>query len=84
MSPKRLSTAAIACAAALLVAGCHNGAPASGGATASAGPWRVLFDGTSLDAWRGYKNTPAPAGWHIAAGTLAKDTPVADLVTKDE
>jgi len=46
--------------------------------------WKVLFDGTSLDAWRGYKSTIVPAAWHIAGGTLAKDTPVADIVSKDE
>ena len=54
-------------------------------ATASQGSaWRVLFDGTSLDAWRGYKSDVVPAAWHIAGGTLAKDTPVADIVSKDE
>jgi hypothetical protein len=46
--------------------------------------WQVLFDGKSLDAWRGYKGAPIPSGWHIAEGTLAKDAPVADIVTKDE
>jgi len=46
--------------------------------------WRVLFDGTSLDAWRGYKGAPVPAGWRIENGTLAKDKPVADIVSKDE
>ncbi len=47
-------------------------------------PWRTLFDGTSLDAWRGYKDAPIPSGWRIADGTLAKDSPVADIVTRDE
>ena len=47
-------------------------------------PWRVLFDGSSLAAWRGYKDTPVPSGWRIADGTLAKDVPVADIVSKDE
>jgi hypothetical protein len=56
--------------------------PQSAGAQRSA--WRVLFDGTSLDAWRGYSSTIIPPAWHIAAGTLAKDTPVADVVSKDE
>src|SRR3954453_6358433 len=52
---------------------------------AQPGPqWRTLFDGTSLDAFRGYKNTPVPAGWKIADKTLAKDAPVADIVSKDE
>ena len=56
--------------------------PQSAGAQRSA--WRVLFDGTSLDAWRGYSSTIIPPAWHIAGGTLAKDTPVADIVSKDE
>jgi hypothetical protein len=46
--------------------------------------WRVLFDGKSLDAWRGYKTDKVPPGWHITDGVLAKETPVADIVSKDE
>src|SRR5262245_3319920 len=46
--------------------------------------WKTLFDGTSLDAWRGYKGSPIPEGWRIESGTLAKDKPVADIVSKDE
>src|SRR6516225_8464646 len=46
--------------------------------------WRPLFDGTSMNAWRGYKTDTVPAGWHIADGTLAKETPVGDLVSKEE
>src|SRR3954466_15178686 len=46
--------------------------------------WRILFDGKTLDAWRGYRNTPVPSGWKIEGGALVKNTPVADLVTKDE
>lgn len=46
--------------------------------------WRVLFDGKSLDSWRGYKSDTVPAGWHIVDGTLAKEAPVADIVSKDE
>src|SRR5206468_2402479 len=38
--------------------------------------WRALFDGTSLDAWRGYKSDKVPAGWRIVDRTLAKDAPV--------
>lgn len=47
-------------------------------------PWRVLFDGTSLDAWRGYKGAPIPPGWRIEGNTLAKSVPVTDIVTKDQ
>jgi hypothetical protein len=56
----------------------------TGACGTAASPWRTLFDGKSLDAWRGYNNTPIPSGWNIAGGTLAKDAPVADIVTKDE
>ncbi len=50
----------------------------------SAPPWRPLFDGKSLDAWRGYKTDNIPEGWRIDQGTLTKDKPVADIVTKDQ
>jgi hypothetical protein len=46
--------------------------------------WRVLFDGTSLKDWKGYKTDAVPAGWKIENGTLAKDAPVADIVSRDE
>jgi len=50
----------------------------------SAAKWRVLFDGTSLDAWRGYKSDKVPVGWKIVDRTLAKDGRVEDIVSKDE
>lgn len=79
----RLARLAPVLAAATLLAGCRPASLATGPAP-SAGPWRTLFDGSSLDAWRGYKGTAVPSGWHISGNTLAKDTPVADIVTKDE
>jgi hypothetical protein len=50
----------------------------------SAMEWRSLFDGASLKEWRGYKTDKIPDGWRIESGTLAKDKPVADIVSKDE
>src|SRR5262245_10688229 len=47
-------------------------------------PWRALFDGSSLDAWRGYKSDRVPSGWRIVDGSLAKDVRVADVVSMDE
>ena len=47
-------------------------------------PWRALFDGSSLNAWRGYKSASVPDGWRIADGTLAKDGHAGDLITKDQ
>jgi len=48
------------------------------------GAWRPLFDGTSTDAWRGYKTQTMPAGWHIQDGVLTKTGAVEDIVTKDQ
>jgi hypothetical protein len=54
--------------------------PVSRGRTDS--NWRVLFDGTSLSQWRGYKDEAVPAGWRIADGALVKDGSVGDLMTR--
>jgi len=45
--------------------------------------WVVLFDGTSLDAWKGYRRADVPSAWRIAEGTLhfAPDGQRGDLVT---
>jgi hypothetical protein len=45
--------------------------------------WKVLFDGKSTAAWHGYKQAGMPAGWSIVDGTLAKDKPVDDIMTKE-
>ena len=46
--------------------------------------WKILFDGTSLNAFRGYKVDTVPAGWSIVDGTLAKTDKVGDLMTRDQ
>ena len=46
--------------------------------------WRLLFDGSNLSAWRGYKAADVPEGWHVANGTLTKEKPVEDIVSKEE
>ena len=50
----------------------------------SAGAWHSLFDGTTLDKWRGYKSDRPPAGWKVAGGALVKDERVDDIMTRDE
>ena len=60
------------------------GAALFGEASQSTTKWRVLFDGTSLDAWRGYKIDKVPPGWTIADGSLLKQASVGDIVSKDE
>ena len=46
--------------------------------------WQTLFDGKSLDAWRGYKTETIPDGWRIEQGTLAKDGHVGDLISREQ
>ena len=56
----------------------------SAAAAPKPGPWKTLFDGKSLSAWRGYKSETVPEGWTVVDGTLTKTTPVKDIVSKDE
>jgi Domain of Unknown Function (DUF1080) len=56
----------------------------TGSTIEAAGAWKTLFDGKSLDAWRGYKSQTMPAGWRIEGGALVKDDRVPDIITKDQ
>src|SRR5262245_27001181 len=49
-----------------------------------AGGWHMLFDGTSMPAWRGYKADALPAGWRVADGVLSKDAAVPDIISRDQ
>src|SRR5262245_56343811 len=72
-------------AATLALAACGPSSSASGTPmSTNAETWRVLFDGKSLDAWRGFKSDAVPEGWRIADGALTKDVPVPDIVSRDE
>jgi len=46
--------------------------------------WRLLFDGTSLNGWRGYKAETPPAGWRAANGELIRDGAGGDLMTAEQ
>jgi 3-keto-disaccharide hydrolase len=47
--------------------------------------WTVLFDGSSIDKFRGYNMQTFPASWKVEDGALVTQTgvPNVDLVTKD-
>jgi hypothetical protein len=51
--------------------------------TSQAGGWRMLFDGTSMAAWRGFKSDALPAGWRAVDGVLSKDGAVPDIISRD-
>lgn len=46
--------------------------------------WTVLFDGSSLEAWRGFKADTVPAGWRIEDGALARVDGGGDIITKEQ
>jgi hypothetical protein len=48
------------------------------------GASRPLFDGTSMQAWRGYKSDALPPGWRVADGVLSKDGAVPDIISRDQ
>jgi len=47
------------------------------------GAWRSLFDGKTLDGWRGYQMIRAPVGWRAEGGVLSKRYPTEDLISVD-
>lgn len=69
----------------LAAAACSRGgapAPAADGPdgavrSASSGEWEILFDGSGLDRWRGFRRDDVPGAWSIQDGVLAF-TPVDD------
>ncbi len=76
-----LSTAALqGCASGSQTASVSAAAPAR----KKLGPWRPLFDGKNMDAWRGYKMTTMPPAWKIVDGTLTKSVTTEDIITRDE
>jgi hypothetical protein len=52
-------------------------------ATEQADGWRLLFDGTSLAGWRGYRQTTAPDGWKVVDGAITRVGRGGDLVTAE-
>jgi hypothetical protein len=70
--------------AALLLALFCIGAQAPAQERSGGDGWRALFDGESLQGWRGWLAAGVPAGWHVVAGTLAKEGEVDDLVTREK
>lgn len=46
--------------------------------------FRLLFDGTSTNGWRGYRAATMPEGWTASGGSLMKTHPTTDIITTDE
>jgi hypothetical protein len=46
--------------------------------------WTLLFDGTSLAAWRGYQQAELPPEWMAVNGTMTKVKTTNDIVTREQ
>src|SRR5258708_6398908 len=46
--------------------------------------WQLLFDGTTLNGWRGFKDEKPGTGWIVANGELTTPGHIGDLVTVGE
>ena len=91
-SPHPLPFTAVATA--LLIVAC-GGAPKSNPTQDAGGPntltaaqqadgWKLLFDGRTMDAWRGYQQQDVPPGWKVVDGTISKDSSTGDIMTRDQ
>ncbi|MBW1881614.1 MAG: DUF1080 domain-containing protein [Deltaproteobacteria bacterium] len=43
--------------------------------------WRLLFDGATLDGWRGFRQERAPDGWKVVDGALTRVGAGGDIIT---
>jgi len=46
--------------------------------------WKLLFDGSNADAWRVYRSQSGSPGWSSKDGTLAKNGPTDDIITREQ
>jgi hypothetical protein len=46
--------------------------------------WRLLFDGQTLNGWRGYGMQTMPAGWAAVDGALTRSARAEDIITTDQ
>lgn len=46
--------------------------------------WRLLFDGSTTDGWRGYGRDDMPAGWRVENGMLVRAARGGDIITVEQ
>jgi len=46
--------------------------------------FRLLFDGTSTNGWRGYRRATMPEGWSAVNGALTRVSQTSDIISVDE
>jgi len=74
-------TAALACGGVIMA---QNGGMNTLTPQEKAAGWRLLFDGQSLEGWRGFKQKAAPDGWKAVNGELTRVGKGGDIITNDQ
>ena len=46
--------------------------------------WKLLFDGSTTNGWRGFKKDSVPAGWKVVDGALTRVDKAGDLITTEK
>jgi 3-keto-disaccharide hydrolase len=46
--------------------------------------WKLLFDGKTIDHWRGYRKAAPPRGWQVVDGAITRVDSAGDLISADE
>jgi hypothetical protein len=46
--------------------------------------WKLLFDGKTLDGWRGFTSPKVPSGWKVENGTLFRAAQGGDIMTVEQ
>lgn len=72
------------CVAALAMVGLQADEPNTLTAQERAEGWVLLFDGKSIDSWRGYRQDTVPDAWKVVDGTLTLDGRGGDIITKEQ
>lgn len=82
-----LSGALLLCFLAACTGGTPTPAPSSGPNTLTDAErddgWKLLFDGTSLEQWRGFRMDSMPAGWQAVDGAITRVSAGGDIITRN-
>lgn len=81
---KKLSTALAAVAVTFACADAQQAADNTLSAEEREAGWRLLFDGATLDGWRGYNLNEMPGGWAAQDGMLVRVGEGGDIVTEQQ
>ena len=50
----------------------------------AAAGWRLLFNGRTMDAWRGFRKAGMPDGWKVVDGALTRVASDGDIITREQ